>query len=93
MGWAWTTISTSSTRSASANSRTHEAQALTHQLPIGKTDLPLRYPGHRSALVAWQQLKPISVGLVGNGRMLFRSHLGVLNSSRTKTFRSIETSK
>ncbi|MBT1516715.1 hypothetical protein KIP88_40565 [Bradyrhizobium sp. SRL28] len=29
-----------------------KAQALTHQLPISKTDLPLRYPGHRSILVA-----------------------------------------
>src|ERR1700682_2393262 len=27
------------------------AQALTHQLPIGKTDLSLHYPRHRSALV------------------------------------------
>ena len=27
-------------------------QTLTHQLPISKTDLPLRYPGHRSILVA-----------------------------------------
>jgi hypothetical protein len=29
-----------------------KAQTLTHQLPISKTDLPLRYPGHRSILVA-----------------------------------------
>src|SRR6202051_4408108 len=29
-----------------------KAQALTHQLPIGKTDLPLRCPRHCSALVA-----------------------------------------
>jgi hypothetical protein len=28
-----------------------EAQALTYQLPISKTDLPLRYPAHRSILV------------------------------------------